>query len=143
MDQFIRFINFRLERWIQRGILHQILLVASAIALIAVAFGVAGWASTEAFESPFEAIWWAFLRLTDPGYLGDDEGSILRTLSTIVTVLGYVLFMGSLVANGSRRKSSGSTRDSHRSRCEAMWSCSAGRTGHPRSFGRSRARGDA
>ena len=98
MDQFIRFINFRLERWIQRGILHQILLVASAIALIAVAFGVAGWASTEAFESPFEAIWWAFLRLTDPGYLGDDEGSILRTLSTIVTVLGYVLFMGSLVA---------------------------------------------
>ena len=28
----------------------------------------------------------------------DDEGAVLRILSTIVTVLGYVLFMGSLIA---------------------------------------------
>jgi hypothetical protein len=38
------------------------------------------------------------LRLTDPGYLGDDEGTFKRVVSTIVTVMGYVLFMGALIA---------------------------------------------
>jgi hypothetical protein len=52
----------------------------------------------ESHESFEDAVWWAFLRLTDPGYLGDDEGVWRRILSTIFTVLGYVLFLGSLVA---------------------------------------------
>lgn len=43
-------------------------------------------------------MWWAFLRLTDPGYLGDDEGNVLRVVSTVVTILGYVLFLGALIA---------------------------------------------
>ena len=42
--------------------------------------------------------WWAFLRLTDPGYLGDDEGNWRRVVSTWLTVSGYVLFMGTLIA---------------------------------------------
>lgn len=45
-----------------------------------------------------EAVWWAFLRLTDPGYLGDDVGAVNRTLSTLLTVAGYVIFLGALVA---------------------------------------------
>jgi hypothetical protein len=44
------------------------------------------------------AVWWAFLRLSDPGYLGDDHGAIKRVIATVITVLGYVLFMGALVA---------------------------------------------
>ena len=33
------------------------------------------------FDEVGESIWWAFLRLTDPGYLGDDEGlSAARSL---------------------------------------------------------------
>jgi len=43
-------------------------------------------------------VWWAFLRLTDPGYLGDDQGVLLRIVSTFLTVAGYVVFLGSLVA---------------------------------------------
>jgi hypothetical protein len=39
-----------------------------------------------------------FLRLTDPGYLGDDQGLFKRAPSSVLTVLGYVLFMGSLIA---------------------------------------------
>jgi hypothetical protein len=50
------------------------------------------------FAGPAEAIWWAFLRLTDPGYLGDDEGVARRSISTVVTVLGYLLFLGLLIA---------------------------------------------
>jgi len=53
---------------------------------------------TESFSQEGEAIWWAFLRLTDPGYLGDDQGMFKRALSSVLTVLGYVLFMGSLIA---------------------------------------------
>jgi ion channel POLLUX/CASTOR len=51
------------------------------------------------FEGGFaDAVWWSFLRLSDPGYLGDDTGTIERTVSTVLTVLGYVVFLGALVA---------------------------------------------
>ena len=92
------FLRFQLERWLQRGVFHQLLLVTAVILLVAALGGLAAYLTTEDFSGPSEAIWWSFLRLTDPGYLGDDEGTILRTISTIVTVLGYVLFLGSLIA---------------------------------------------
>lgn len=91
-------LKYRLERWIQRGALFQLLVIAGLIALVAVVGGLAAWAFGGGFSGPADAIWWAFLRLTDPGYLGDDAGALLRTISTVVTVLGYVLFMGSLIA---------------------------------------------
>ena len=92
------FIRFRLEHWLQRGALHQLLLVPAVIILVAVLGGLAAFLTTDTFEDLFEAVWWSFLRLTDPGYIGDDQGIALRIISTIVTVLGYVLFMGSLIA---------------------------------------------
>ncbi len=91
-------IKFMLERWLQRGIWHQVLVMAFFIVLVAVLGGVTVWAFGNEFESLGAAVWWSFLRLTDPGYLGDDEGALMRTVSTVVTVLGYVLFMGSLIA---------------------------------------------
>ncbi len=94
----LRHPQFFLERWVQRGVLHQLCLMSGLIVMVAVLGGLAAWALTSNFESPATAIWWSFLRLTDPGYLGDDEGVALRIVSTIVTVLGYVLFMGSLIA---------------------------------------------
>lgn len=94
----LRFITFRMERWIQRGWVPQVALAAGLIGTIACTAGLMAWMATDAFAGPGEAIWWAFLRLTDPGYLGDDEGVVLRTLSTVVTVAGYVVFMGMLVA---------------------------------------------
>ncbi len=91
-------LKFILERWIQRGASYQLLVMVALIVFVAVAGGLLAWSLSDAFAGPGEAIWWAFLRLTDPGYLGDDEGALLRTISTVVTVLGYVLFMGSLIA---------------------------------------------
>lgn len=91
-------LKFALERLIQRGALYQLLVIAGLIVLVAVLGGLLAWALTDTFAHPGVAIWWAFLRLTDPGYLGDDEGTALRVISTVVTVLGYVLFMGSLIA---------------------------------------------
>lgn len=94
-----RFLRFQLERWLQRGVFYQLLLAVAIIVLVAVLGGLAAFFLTvDVFEDLLDAIWWAFLRLSDPGYLGDDEGSVLRTISTIVTVLGYVLFLGSMIA---------------------------------------------
>lgn len=89
---------FELERFVVRGPLHRIVFIVVAIALISLAGGVIAIRISPGFENTPDAVWWAFLRLTDPGYLGDDRGAALRTLSTILTVAGYVLFLGALIA---------------------------------------------
>lgn len=88
---------FQLERLLLRGAQVRLLLMAAAILLVSVIGGVTLVLLGQP-EGLLDAIWWAFLRLTDPGYLGDDEGLGRRTLATIITVLGYVLFMGALIA---------------------------------------------
>lgn len=91
------FLQFQLEQFIVRGPFHRLLMMAGIIAAIAVTGGLVVFATGE-FASVTDAIWWAFLRLTDPGYLGDDEGIFKRFVSTVITVLGYVVFMGALIA---------------------------------------------
>ncbi len=97
-SRFTARLKYFLERVLQRGIWHQVLVMAALVVLVAMLGGVTVWFFTTEFETLGAAVWWSFLRLTDPGYLGDDEGALMRTVSTIVTVLGYVLFMGSLIA---------------------------------------------
>lgn len=91
-------LKFQLERLLMRGPIYRLFVIAAFIALISFVAGVLVFVFTDGFETRNTAIWWAFLRLTDPGYLGDDQGTFLRLVSTVVTVAGYVFFMGSLVA---------------------------------------------
>ncbi len=91
-------IRFVLERMILRGAIFRLMIISAGIAAISLVAGLLAAILTGGFESPGHAVWWAFLRMTDPGYLGDDEGMTLRIISTIVTVSGYVLFMGALIA---------------------------------------------
>lgn len=90
--------QFLIERMLLRGAHVRLLLIASFVGLVAVAGGILVQVTDAPFDDYTTAIWWAFLRLTDPGYLGDDEGVARRVISTAVTILGYVLFMGSLIA---------------------------------------------
>lgn len=95
-------VQFILEAILLSGTLGRLFVAALMIAGVAFLAGLMGYwvalGTEQAFANPFEAIWWAFLRLSDPGYLGDDAGALLRIVSTLVTVAGYVLFMGVLVA---------------------------------------------
>lgn len=91
-------IKFFLERQFIKGAHIQLMFVALLIGLISLVGGVLVMQSGEPTDSLDKAVWWAFLRLTDPGYLGDDEGAWRRLISTILTILGYVVFLGSLVA---------------------------------------------
>lgn len=92
------FIQFRLERLILRGAVARLLVIIIALALVAICGGLLAYRFTGAFESPESSIWWAFLRITDPGYLGDDEGVWLRVISVVMTLCGLVLLIGALIA---------------------------------------------
>lgn len=90
--------QFLLERFFVRGAQYRLLVIAGMIVLLSVLGGMSVMVVSHGFDSSADAAWWAFLRLSDPGYLGDDEGLWKRTVSTILTVLGYVVFLGALVA---------------------------------------------
>lgn len=91
-------LKFAIERQFLRSPLTRVLVIAIFIAAVSLTAGWMAWRLTPGFAELDDAIWWAFLRLTDPGYLGDDQGTLLRTISTVVTILGYVLFLGALIA---------------------------------------------
>ncbi|WP_162418660.1 CASTOR/POLLUX-related putative ion channel [Cyclobacterium roseum] len=91
-------ILFTLERQLVKGASFQLLLVAAFIGLISLVGGLLVMPSGPPTSTFGESVWWAFLRLSDPGYLGDDEGGWRRFISTLITVAGYVVFLGSLVA---------------------------------------------
>jgi hypothetical protein len=88
---------FLLERLLLRGMHYRLLVIAALIGFISIIGGAIVFAAGE-ITSFGDALWWAFLRLTDPGYLSEDIRPLRRTVSTILTVLGYVVFLGSLVA---------------------------------------------
>ena len=96
----IELVSFQLEQFIVRGTLSRLIVIALAMVLIAVVAGLIAYAVLPRadYADRGAAMWWAFLRLTDSGYLGDDEGVWLRTISTALTVLGVVLFVGALIA---------------------------------------------
>ncbi len=91
-------VKFVLERQLVKGAGFQLLVVGLFIGLISLIGGLLVVPQGGEFDDPGTAVWWAFLRLTDPGYLGDDVGTWQRIISTALTILGYVVFMGTLVA---------------------------------------------
>ena len=93
-------LQFQLELFILRGPLSRLMVIALAMGLIALGAGLLVYNAPTGpgYDDAGSAIWWAFLRLTDSGYLGDDEGSLLRVVSALLTVLGVVLFVGALIA---------------------------------------------
>lgn len=90
--------RFLIERQFVKGAQYQLLAVVALIGLISITGGILAFSIEKPDLGFGEAVWWAFLRLTDPGYLGDDEGTMLRVVSTFLTVSGYVVFLGALVA---------------------------------------------
>lgn len=96
--RFRQRVMYLLERQFLKGAHYQLLFVAALIGAISVAGGLLVWPGGDGEETVGEAVWWAFLRLSDPGYLGDDEGFWRRLVSTFLTLAGYVVFLGSLVA---------------------------------------------
>jgi hypothetical protein len=93
-----RWLHYWVERQFVKGAGFQLATVAALIALISLVGGALVLPVDNEGASLSDMVWWAFLRLSDPGYLGDDQGTWRRVVSTVLTVLGYVVFLGALVA---------------------------------------------
>jgi hypothetical protein len=52
MNQRTKFLKFQLERWIQRGIFHQLMFAAALILAISLIGGLLAWAVTDQFDDP-------------------------------------------------------------------------------------------
>jgi hypothetical protein len=91
-------LRFEIGQFLLRGTFSRLATIATGIALLAVLGGLTEWFVDAKSMRLRDAVWWAFLRLTDPGYLGDDQGVARRTVSTVLTIIGYVVFLGALVA---------------------------------------------
>lgn len=98
MKRLFNRIYYLVESIFLRGSIYQVVTVAIVIALMSAAGGWAVYLFSPEHTDLSRSIWWAFLRLSDPGYLGDDHGTIPRTVSTVLTFAGYVFVLGSLVA---------------------------------------------
>ncbi|WP_027829826.1 hypothetical protein [Marinobacter sp. HL-58] len=96
--RFVDRVKFIVERQLVKGAGFQLLVVGVFIGIISLVGGLLVLPFGGPHEDAGDAFWWAFLRLTDPGYLGDDAGNWQRLVSTILTISGYVVFMGTLVA---------------------------------------------
>lgn len=98
IEGFKNRLKFLIERLLVRGPHYRLLLMAMLVALLSITGGLLVFLFDGRAANPADSVWWAFLRLTDPGYLGDDEGTLRRVVSTFLTVMGYVVFMGALIA---------------------------------------------
>ncbi len=98
IERIRRQVVFSLERFLLGGTQYRLMFLAALIGAISVIGGILVYVYNGGQADLASEIWWAFLRLTDPGYLGDDQGAFRRVISTIITILGYVLFLGALIA---------------------------------------------
>ncbi len=98
MRRPMAWIRFMFERALLRGLQYRLMLAVAVVTTVAVVGGAMVVLFDPSISQWDEGVWWAFLRLTDPGYLGDDEGLVRRFVSTVVTVLGYLLFLGLFIA---------------------------------------------
>ncbi len=92
-------LRFHLENFLLRGTLYQVTFLAAILSTLAVVAAVTVFVFDRPSHKDFwGALWWAFLRLTDTGYLGEDHGWLDRSVSTVLTFSGDVVFLGALVA---------------------------------------------
>lgn len=91
--------KYVLERWVLRGSIALVVLLVAVLCLLALGGGaLAYFLPGSPFATYQEALWWATLRLSDPGYLSDDAGVEVRILSVALSVLGMGVTVGGIVA---------------------------------------------
>ncbi len=97
-NRLTNYLMYRIEKFLIKGPFYQIAFITALIGIISLVGGTIMLRVETAETQLSEASWWAFLRMSDPGYLGDDQGTAKRILSTALTISGYVLFVGAFVA---------------------------------------------
>ena len=89
---------YELERVWARGPMIQICLLLLLLCCLALAGGCLIHLIYPIQGDLGQSIWWAFLHLTDTGYMGGDKDSFERIVSIVLTLTGALLFVGGVVA---------------------------------------------
>ncbi len=98
MKRSLQRLKYRLGRLVLRSALYQILVAALLLLVVMVGGGVTVYVWTDEFPTLRQALWWAWLRLSDPGYLGQDFGRLTRMVSLLLTISGLLFYTGAVVA---------------------------------------------
>ncbi len=69
MQRLLAWIRFMFERALLRGLQYRLMLAVAVVATVAVGGGALVVLFDPSISQWDEGVWWAFLRLTDPGYL--------------------------------------------------------------------------
>ncbi len=94
----LRRLVYQLESvWI-RGPLAQMAVLLAILALLALLGGLLMVLIHPRYRDFPQASWWAFLHLTDTGYLGEDKDAVERVVAVVLTFTGAVLFIGGVIA---------------------------------------------
>lgn len=98
--RWLAWIRFWLERAVLRGSLSLVVLLIALQGVLAVGGGaVAYFLPGQHFSTLRAALWWAVLRISDPGYLSDDIPDVsIRALSVALSVVGMAVTVGGIVA---------------------------------------------
>ena len=97
-NRSLRRILYRLELFWLRGPLAQLAFLLVLLLFLAFLGGLAMGVLHPRYAHLGQASWWAFLHLTDTGYLGDDKDPLERTMAVILTFTGALLFVGGVIA---------------------------------------------
>lgn len=101
----LRSLRYLLERLLLQGSLALIVVLVLYQALLA----FVGGAIAYTFDHPDfpeypKAVWWAVLRLSDTGYLGDEVADVrVRALSIVLSILGMSATVGGIVAIATQK----------------------------------------
>lgn len=82
---------YMLDKLVRKSATIQ-LLALLLFSLILVIMGAFLLSVVTTFNNFSKNLWWSFLRLTDPGYLGDDHGKWRALVGTVVIMTGLVIF---------------------------------------------------
>lgn len=97
-NRFLRRILYRLELFWVRGPLAQMAFLLALLLLLASLGGLLMLVVHPGHRSWAQASWWAFLHMTDTGYLGEDKDPTERVVAVSLTFAGAVLFVGGVIA---------------------------------------------
>jgi hypothetical protein len=98
IKRFFNLLKFYVERLFLRGPHYRLLFIAIIIIIVTLIAASLVYISSSFFNQFGEAVWWAFMHLIDPGYISSDQGTISKSVSVILIIFGYVIFMGALIA---------------------------------------------
>lgn len=89
---------YRMEILWVGGPLAQMGFLLALMLLLAVLGGLLMLCLHPRYRDLGQASWWAFLHLTDTGYLGEDKDPVERVVAVGLTFIGAVLFVGGVIA---------------------------------------------